>query len=332
MIKIAFIGQPEYFRFCYEHDLDDDYQVFEFPYNFDMECEDLRCLVEYDADFNIFFRGEFIPNELLDKLRGVTVCLSSEPFPRFIDGRLNLTFDSLLRYLHFRNIRNRHYDYVFHYDQASLPFIKNDGLQLSGAFHFPVATISYKKTISEPKWDLFFIGRSTTHRERYFSYLKHIHNFIHIAHGIWGPDLVEYINSSKICLNIHAENEISWEPRMQMLLACGAFVISEKITPNSILRPNVDYIEISTPQELREAVAYYLSHPEERKKVSESAMERVRERLDSKLIFSELITQISNKNINRFFVTKSSKTMELLSFINNIVLRFKQIIRRIYSK
>ncbi|MFZ4855518.1 MAG: glycosyltransferase family protein [Desulfuromonadaceae bacterium] len=331
MIKIAFISQPEYFRFCYEQDLNDYYQVLEVPYNFDMGGKDFRCLVEYDADFNIFFRGEFIPNELLNKLSGVTICLSSEPFPRFIGGRLNFTFDSLVRYLHFRTIRNRPFDYVFHYDQASLPFIKNDGLQLSGAFHFPVATSCYKKIVSEPKWDLFFIGRSSSHRERYFSHMKHIYNFLHIAHGVWGPPLIEYISSSKICLNIHAENEVSWEPRMQMLLACGAFVISEKITPNSILRPNVDYIEISTPQELHQAIAYYLHHPEERKKISESAVERVHETLDSKVVFSSLITNISDNNIHKFQTTKCSSALELLEFIYNTTRRFKQTIRRKFS-
>jgi len=179
MYKVAFICQPEYFRFCYENDLDDCYNIFELKYNFDMQYEELKCLEEFDADYNIFFRGEFIPNRLLDNLRGITICLSSEPFPRYIHGKLNFSFDSLLRYLFFRNVRGKHYDYVFHYDQASLPFIRNDGLKLSGAFPFPVATNSYKKLPRDQKWDIFFIGRSTKHRERYFPPEAHLQFFTH---------------------------------------------------------------------------------------------------------------------------------------------------------
>jgi len=102
---------------------------------------------------------------------------------------------------------------------------------------------------------------------------------------------------------------------MQMLLACGAFVISEKITPNPILRPNIDYIEVSTPQELYNAVTYYLAHPEERNIISESAMERVRKTLDSKLVFSNLIYGISNGTVNGFITTKKKHSLDLLDFI-----------------
>lgn len=331
MKKIAFIGQPEYFRFCYENDLDDCYTTFELPYNFNMQYAELMYLEKFDADYNIFFRGEYIPNELLDNLRGITICLSSEPFPRFINEKLNFSRDSFLRYIFFRHIRNKHYDYVFHYDQASLPFLLKDGLKLSGALPFPVATSTYKKIPLDQQWDIFFIGRSTKHRERFFSHLKHVYNFLHIAHGIWGPRLVEYISSSKICLNIHAENEVSWEPRMQMLLACGAFVISEKITPNDILRPNIDYIEVSTPQELHAAVEYYLEHHEKRKEISANAMRRIHECLDAKNVINNLINGIESNTVERF---KPMRGNSVLNGMHSCVMYFyklKQLFKRMGS-
>ena len=90
---------------------------------------------------------------------------------------------------------------------------------------------------------MFFIGRSTAHRERFFGALKHYKQFLHICHGVWGPALVDHMCAAKVCLNVHAENEVSWEPRMQMMLACGVFVVSERITPNPYLRPGVDYVQ-----------------------------------------------------------------------------------------
>lgn len=325
MYKVAFISQPEYFRFCYEDTLKDIFNVSEVPYNFDMNYKDLSCLEEIDADFNIFFRGEFIPDELLAKLRGIKVNLSSEPFPRYIDNKLNYSYDSLIRYFTFREIRNKKFDYVFHYDEASLAFLKKDGLLLSGAFAFPVATDVYKPVETEKVWDLFFIGRSTIHREKHFSYLKHIYNFLHIAHGVWGPPLVDYVNMSKICLNIHAENEVSWEPRLQMLLSTGAFVISEKITPNTILRPNIDYIEINSPRELQEAVEYYLAHPNERKMVSDSGLQRVKDLLDAKEVFPKLISDLGVNSYPKFDIKYSNF---IISSLYKLAFRFVTCLTR----
>jgi hypothetical protein len=298
--KIAFISQPEYFRFCYENDLQTLGSVIEIPFHFDSELKAFGPILEFDADFNIFFRGESIPDEILSSLKGIKINLSSEPFPRFIENKLEYSFDSFRRYLFFRQIRKKKFDYVFHYDEASLSFFKKDGLYLSGAFPLPVATDTYYPEKHDKNWDLFFIGRSTPYREMFFGKLKHYYNFLHIAHGIWGPPLVEYIHKSKICLNIHAESEISWEPRMQMLLATGAFVISEKITPNSILKPNIDFIEISNNKELLEAVSYYLAHEEERNKIAENGCIKVCTHLNSKNSFSNIIKSIKENKVDLF--------------------------------
>ena len=298
--RIAFISQPEYYRFIYEGDLDSFAEVREFRLTHNMDSSEFNALLAYDADYNIFFRGEFVPNDVLQGLDGLTIELSSEPFPREIDHEIEYTRDSLLRYDIFRAIRQKSFDYVFHYDVASLGLMKKDGLELSGEFVFPVATDVYKPTKTDIKWDLFFIGRSTPRRELYFNKLKHHHNFLHIAHGIWGPELVEYICASKICLNIHAENEISWEPRLQMMLACGAFVISEPVTPNDYLRPGEDYIEVSSREELAEAISYYLQHEEERQIIAETGYMRVQEKLCSKKVFKAFITGISQKEFPGF--------------------------------
>jgi spore maturation protein CgeB len=298
------VVQPEYFRFSYEHDLDGLVEVREFPLNFSMSPEAFRPLIEYKADFNLFWRGEVVPNEVLQALSGTRIALSSEPFPRMLDGRIEYTEDSIGRYQAFDRIRDKSFDYVFHYDGASLPIMERDGLYLSGEFPFPVATDTYTRKETEKRWDLFFIGRSTPHREVMFSASKHHFNFLHICHGIWGPGLVEYIDASKICLNVHAESEVSWEPRVQMLLAAGAFVISERLTPNQYLRPGVDYIEVAEPAKLFSLVRHYLEHPEERDRISQSGFERVREVLDSRKAFTTLFDGISRQEFPRYSSTR----------------------------
>jgi hypothetical protein len=298
------VVQPEYFRFIYEHDLDGLVEVQEFPLNFSMSPEAFRPLIEYKADFNLFCRGEFVPNEVLQALSGTRIALSSEPFPRMLDGRIEYTEDSISRYQAFDRIRDKSFDYVFHYDKASLPIMERDGLSLSGEFPFPVATGTYTRKEMEKRWDLFFIGRSTPHREAMLTALKHHFNFLHICHGIWGPGLAEYISASKICLNVHAEPEVSWEPRVQMLLAAGAFVISERLTPNRYLRPGVDYVEVAEPAKLFSLVRHYLDHPEERERISQSGFERVREVLDSRKAFTTLFDGIRRQEFPRYSSTK----------------------------
>ncbi|SFU68984.1 glycosyltransferase family protein [Nitrosospira multiformis] len=311
-MKIAIISQPEYFRFCYENELDFLGDVRQYRLHIGMAPEFYSELVSFNADLNIFFRPEFIPLAILNQLSGKKVALSSEPFPRYINGKLNYTIDSIIRYLSFRTIRQLPYDYVFHYDESSLKFIREDGLSLSGVFVFPVATKTYIPKPINPNWDFFFIGRSTLHREEYFGPLKHHFHFLHICHGINGRALVDYINQSKICMNVHAEAEISWEPRVQMLLSCGAFVISEKITPNKLLRPGVDYIEIASPGEAYEASEYFLNHEEERKKISHSARARIIELFNAEHNFKMLIEGVTNESFPRFQAGKPRVSINLL--------------------
>ena len=326
--KIAFVSQPEYFRFMYEHDLDAFAEVREFKLTFSMGTEQFLDLLQYDADINIFFRGEYVPHEVLQQLSGVKVNLSSEPFPREINKHIEYTRDSLVRYCSFRTIRTKPFDYVFHYDASSLNFMQNDGLKLSGEFAFPVATGIYKPMDIPKNWDIFFIGRSTNHREKYFGPLKHYFNFLHIAHGIWGKELVKYISASRINLNVHAENEVSWEPRLQMMLACRAFVISEKITPNSYLRPGIDFVEVSTQYEMFDAVSHYLQYPDKRDTIALNGYNRVQELLCSRTSFKNLIEGIFLEKYPRFSPKSGSIILDNYVKIRNVSSKLQNLFLR----
>ncbi len=332
--KIAFIAQPEYFRFIYENDLDDIFEVREFSFNFNMSEGDFDELIEFNADYNIFFRGEFFPNTVLHKIRGIKVALSSEPFPRVINEKWEFTFDSISRYIVFRKIRNKLFDYVFHYDKTSMPLFEKDGLFLSGEFIFPVARKTYSpmNNICEKKWDIFFIGRSTVHREKFFGPLKHHFNFLHVAHGIHGVDLSEYLNKSVICINAHAENEISWEPRMQMMLSSGAFVLSEKITPNDYLKPGIDFVEYSTPRDLYEKVSFYLRNKKYRDEIVNNAQKTMERHFDSQVVFKEFFEKIENGEFKKFNSKKGKKILNLLQQAIDVKKFFANAIRKFNIK
>jgi hypothetical protein len=322
MKKIAFISQPEYFRFIYENCLDELFETREFPYHYDMAEDDFHDLLLFNAGYNIFFRGEFFPKSVLTRLKGKKIALSSEPYPRRIGKKWEWSLDSLRRYFAFRRMRERAFDFVFHYDPCSQALFDRDGLFLSGSLAFPVALDIYRPCDTEKKWDLFFIGRSTSHREELFLQLKHRFQFLHIAHGIWGPELVEYINRSRICLNVHAENEISWEPRVQMLLACGAFVVSEKITPNAYLRPGIDYVEFDDKQDLYFKVESFLKDDMSRSRIAENARTRMEELFDSKKVFPALIQAIEAGEYREF--SAAARGSRLLGGVETLARFFKK--------
>src|SRR4029077_17499287 len=81
--------------------------------------------------------------------------------------------------------------------------------------------------------DLTFIGRSTEHRERHFGPLKRDCNFLHIAPGVVGQEALAYYHSAPIGLNIHAEPELSWEPRVEQLMAFGPLPGREPLSPDN---------------------------------------------------------------------------------------------------
>lgn len=330
--RIAFVSQPEYFRFMYETDLEEFAEVKEFNLAHLLNTGNFSSLLDFDADFNFFFRGEFFPALLLKRLRGKKIALSSEPFPRRLSSQLEFTRDSIKRYMDFRRgIRSKEFDFVFHYDEASLGFMEKDGLRLSGAFPFPVATDIYAPSSTQKIRDLFFIGRSTRHRERYFGQLKHRFNFLHICHGLFGPPLVGYISESKICLNVHAEDETSWEPRMQMLLAIGAFVISEPITPNSIIRPGIEFIEATSPADMNEKVAYFLEHADEREEIANQGRSRVRALLSSRGNFARLISELEANSIPKYKHSGPSPLMRTIDYyfqMESAISRFRNRVFR----
>ncbi len=187
----------------------------------------------------------------------------------------------------------------------------------------------FKKRMNwKKKWVVFFIGRSTEYRERFLGLLKHYKNVLHIAHGIYGHDFVDFINQSKLVLNLHAENEISWEPRVQMLLACGSMLLSHKITKNDYLTPGVDYIEVDNndPSDLFSKVEYFLSHENERSVIAANGLTKIRQNFNSLHKFSSLVDDINNKKFN-----KVSYDPERISVPCNIVKSKKKLWQR-YAK
>jgi len=291
--RIVFVGQPEYFRCLVHNDLDKEYEVA--WYQVDMTNDPIAShkrysgLLHVDCDIMFFFRGEFVPRGILDNINKkiIKVQLSSEPIPGLItsldrEKRMSMLMANM-----------NQFDYFFHYDKTSIPYLKEKGFHVDGEFIFPVAIEMYKPLQIPCKvWDVGFFGRSTRWREDHIIGCKRDFNFLHVAHGVIGQEFVDMINLCRIGLNLHVDNLPSLEHRMQNMMACGVPVISEPLTHNDCLIPGKHFIEVDTikdPNAVYKAVEYYLDHPFELLKISKSGQAFVRKEMNSLKQFRELI-------------------------------------------
>lgn len=298
-MKVAFVGQMEYFRFHFEDDLNDLYEVRKFQLRwFDPPADYYEDLVAFRPDVTVAFRGEFLPAALFPRLSGIKIALSSEPMPKILDGELVHTADSLGRFRRFLTIFDRPFDFIFHYDQASESFFHSQGVHLSGFIPLPIAINTLKPLPASPWRDILFFGRSTPHREHFLALLKREFDVLHIAHGFPGPhgtierDFLPIVSSFHVALNIHAEHELSWEPRVQQMLACGALVVSEPISPNPYLVAGRDFLVTTSPEDLYETCREILKDPTRYSHVRTSGLEQVRKRLSARSVLPDLFNRL----------------------------------------
>jgi hypothetical protein len=101
---------------------------------------------------------------------------------------------------------------------------------------------------------LLFVGRSTAYRERVLIPLKHDFDVLHVAHGVTGERLSDYLAGADIALNVHDDEEPAFEHRVPLSMAAGLLVLSEPLRPTYGLIAGVDYVESRERWEMWEVV------------------------------------------------------------------------------
>src|ERR1700741_64962 len=112
-MRVAFVCQMEYFRFHFEDDLNDLYDIRKFQLKWTETSPDYyQHLVAFQPDLTVVFRGELLPAEVLRRLSGIKIAISSEPMPKIVEGRLVQTADSQARFQLFLTIFERSFDFI----------------------------------------------------------------------------------------------------------------------------------------------------------------------------------------------------------------------------
>jgi spore maturation protein CgeB len=157
--------------------------------------------------------------------------------------------------------------------------------------------------LTETEWrrfgaDVSFAGAPYLNRQRMLLGL------IDLAPKIWGEgwgttevarlaaeggarfDLAEMVRifaATKINLNVHSANHVAGldpdpdyvNPRTFELAACGAFQLVDARTPLAAIFRDDEIVTFRSPQELRQQIAHYLAHPEERAAIAARGRARV---------------------------------------------------------
>jgi len=272
-MKIAFVGQLHYFDCCIPSG------ATKFNYSWG---EDYSHILKHKDDFDVWFfiRGEYAPTILLDQLSGKKVWISTEPIER----------EDVMHGL--KEGMTKHFDKCFHYDKTHLPELRKQGINFDGVFQLPVNLDVYK-FVNEPiKYDVCFVGRSTQHREDIMGLLKHTHKFLHVAHGLNEEDYVKTVRQAKINLNLHVDKYPQLQHRMQNLMACGCFVMSEYLSHDDDLKAFKHYVPLLPGREGYNSVLDWLGRDEERLKIRSQATAYVRKNFDANKCWNDLLKDV----------------------------------------
>ncbi len=246
-IRVAFVGQRTYFEACA---LDRPAALID-PSFFDFrEGDDPgRMMMELEhiaPHVVIVFKPELIPEGFFDNPATITVGYLTEPLPRGEGSHWDLE----RRLENLRAIDPNNYDRVIAFDPLIVPAAEAFA-RIWRSLPLPVSDRYYRglqPVVGEPR--IIFVGRSTTHRERFLEPLKHRYDIVHIAHGVGATELDEIADAYHVGINLHSERYISFENRVCLHLAAGQLVLSERLRPTHGLEPQLDYVEFSTPDEL----------------------------------------------------------------------------------
>jgi hypothetical protein len=244
-VRVAFVGQSTFFEACALEPgsrAGFDPTIVEFRGGADADAL-LRTLDDVDPDVIVVFRPEIVPHGLFAGRRAVTVGFLTEPLPRTGGGGLASHEDLERRLWELGQVDPSNFDRIVAFD----PLIAETAervLSVWRAVPLPVADRFYRH-ISVPDTSMppLFVGRSTEHRERLLTPLKHRFDLLHLAFGVDADRLKRLMDEHWVAINAHNEQYPSFENRVCLHLAAGHLVLSEPLSPLHGLEPDIDFLE-----------------------------------------------------------------------------------------
>jgi hypothetical protein len=258
-LRLAFVGQGTFFEACAQtHDTSALATRF-FEFRQDGDADRMLASVRAWAPHVVLvFRPEIVPRGLFEGLDAATLGFLTEPIPR----RGGLLHRDLGQRLHqLKKVDPGNFDRIVAFDPEIVPTAE-EILPVWRSLPLPVDDRYFAEpALVEGRPRVMFVGRSTAHREQLLTPSKHSFDVLHVAFGVDAERLDVLMREHHVGINLHNEPYPSFENRVSLHLAAGHLVLSEPLDPTHGLEPGIDFIEVSTPPQLHDAIALLQRHP-----------------------------------------------------------------------
>jgi hypothetical protein len=246
-LRFAQVGQSTYFEACALDGSLDEVETIFVDFRAGADPAPVRnALDRFAPHVVLVFRPEIVPPGFFSGVNAATVGFLTEPLPRAGSDHPDLR--RRLGDLEATDAGN--FDRLISFD----PHIADTAASIADIWRsipLPVADRLYapvRKQSARPR--LLFVGRSTPHREDILVAAKHQYDLLHVAHGADVEMLERLFAEHDIGINLHNEPYPSFENRVCLHLAAGHLVLSERLSPTHGLEPDIDFVEISRPEQV----------------------------------------------------------------------------------
>lgn len=260
-LRVAFVGQTTYFHVCSQTEPSRVVEPTFVEFRSGSDPGALRARLERLAPHVVVvFRPEVLPVGVLRGLDALVLGYLTEPLPRTSGPGGHADLERRLADL--AVVDADQFDRVVAFD----PHIAEAAgryVPVWRAQPLPVADSVFRPAHRRPPGTRsLFVGRSTHHREGFLQPAKHVHDLLHVDHGVFGEDLARLAEGFLVAVNLHNEPYPSFENRVPLHLAVGNLVVTEPLSPRNGLDPGLDLLVVATPEELQATLGWIVEEPE----------------------------------------------------------------------
>lgn len=247
---MAFVGQTTYFAACALGDEHPSLSTRFLEFRSGGDIAALRAELDALAPHAVVvFRPEIIPEGAFAGLAAATVGFLTEPIPRSKAARAHPDLERRLWELQL--VDGSNFDRVISFDPLIAATSERVGLPVWRSVPLPVADHFFapaRRIRGAPR--VLFTGRGTRHRRAFIRSLPPQFDVLHVSSGFADRDLGALMRTHDVGINLHNEPYPSYENRVSTYLAGGMLVISEPLSPEHGLEPGLDFLEVTSGEDL----------------------------------------------------------------------------------
>lgn len=260
-LRVAFVGQITYFQVCSQTESSRVIEPTFVEFRAGADPSSLRArLSQIQPHVVVVFRPEIIPAGVLRDLDALVLGYLTEPLPRVGPGAAHHDLERRLADL--AMVDADQFDRIIAFDPL-IADVASRYLRVWRAEPLPVADAVFRSPGWRPSGTrALFVGRSTAHREAFLQPAKHLHDLLHVEHGVFGDALADLAAEYLIAVNLHNEPYPSFENRVPLHLAVGNLVVTEPLSPSFGIDQGLDVLVVHDPEELLATLAWIVDDPD----------------------------------------------------------------------